>query len=160
VCPNDAVDYGFAATTTTTATATRAPPPGRGLNVASLPPVKCYRCGGPNHMARYAKRACPPVFLADSRNRDCLAPPYAVTEDLNGAKAAVKTCYRCKKDGHVRLCLSAPGLLSSLACLPFALDYRSPRIVLMVGSRSKRRRILRGELRSRTTTPGVKSRIL
>ncbi|KAI0252013.1 hypothetical protein BJV78DRAFT_385415 [Lactifluus subvellereus] len=44
VCPNEAAaEYGFA---------TRAPPPGRGLNVASLPPVKCYRCGGPNHMAR------------------------------------------------------------------------------------------------------------
>ena len=58
VCPNDAVDYGFA---------TRAPPPGRGLNVASLPPVKCYRCGGPNHMARYAKKkrhaASPTVWL-------------------------------------------------------------------------------------------------
>ncbi|KAI9453476.1 hypothetical protein BJY52DRAFT_1123545, partial [Lactarius psammicola] len=80
VCPNDAVEYGYA---------TRAPPPGRGLNVASLPPVKCYRCGGPNHMAR-----------------DCLAPPYAVTEDMNGAKPPVKTCYRCKKDGHVRLLLS------------------------------------------------------
>lgn len=35
--------------------ATRAPPPGRGLNMASLPPVKCYRCGGPNHMARYVQ---------------------------------------------------------------------------------------------------------
>lgn len=30
----------------------RAPPPGRGLNTSALPPVKCYRCGGPNHMAR------------------------------------------------------------------------------------------------------------
>ena len=46
VCPNDAVEYG--------GFAPRAPPPGRGLNVAALPPVKCYRCGGPNHMARYA----------------------------------------------------------------------------------------------------------
>ncbi|KAF8494198.1 hypothetical protein F5888DRAFT_678084 [Russula emetica] len=44
VCPNEAVqDYGFAS---------RTPPPGRGLNMASLPPIKCYRCGGPNHMAR------------------------------------------------------------------------------------------------------------
>ncbi|TRM68090.1 hypothetical protein BD626DRAFT_395852 [Schizophyllum amplum] len=32
--------------------ASRAPPPGRGLNTSALPPVKCYRCGGPNHMAR------------------------------------------------------------------------------------------------------------
>ena len=94
VCPNEAIEYpggsgggaggggggggggGFAS---------RVPPPGRSLNVATLPPVKCYRCGGPNHMAR-----------------DCLAPPYAVTEDMNGAKPPVKTCYRCKKDGHVR----------------------------------------------------------
>ncbi|KAI0299103.1 hypothetical protein B0F90DRAFT_633162 [Multifurca ochricompacta] len=48
----------------------------------------CYRCGGPNHMAR-----------------DCLAPPYTVTEDMNGAKPPVKTCYKCKKDGHVRVVL-------------------------------------------------------
>jgi Zinc knuckle len=33
----------------------RAPPPGRGLNTSTLPPVKCYRCGGPNHMARYVR---------------------------------------------------------------------------------------------------------
>ena len=33
--------------------------------------------------------------------RDCLAPPYAVSEDMNGAKPVVKNCYRCKKDGHV-----------------------------------------------------------
>ncbi len=32
--------------------ASRAPPPGRALNTSTLPPVKCYRCGGPNHMAR------------------------------------------------------------------------------------------------------------
>lgn len=30
----------------------RIPPPGRALNTSTLPPVKCYRCGGPNHMAR------------------------------------------------------------------------------------------------------------
>lgn len=34
--------------------ASRAPPPGRALNTAALPPVKCYRCGGPNHVARYS----------------------------------------------------------------------------------------------------------
>ena len=33
--------------------ASRAPPPGRALNTSTLPPVKCYRCGGPNHLARY-----------------------------------------------------------------------------------------------------------
>ncbi|KAJ7095347.1 hypothetical protein B0H15DRAFT_108337 [Mycena belliarum] len=40
--------------------ATRPPPPGRGLNTSTLPPVKCYRCGGPNHMARRvaAHRPC------------------------------------------------------------------------------------------------------
>jgi cellular nucleic acid-binding protein len=58
VCPNDAIEYGGGAGGGTGGGgggfATRAPPPGRGLNVASLPPVKCYRCGGPNHMARYA----------------------------------------------------------------------------------------------------------
>ena len=32
--------------------ASRAPPPGRSLNTSAIPPVKCYRCGGPNHMAR------------------------------------------------------------------------------------------------------------
>ncbi|KAF8974319.1 hypothetical protein BDZ97DRAFT_11870 [Flammula alnicola] len=38
--------------------ASRPPPPGRALNTSTLPPVKCYRCGGPNHLAR-----------------DCLAAP-------------------------------------------------------------------------------------
>ncbi|KAH6914941.1 hypothetical protein BKA70DRAFT_1257512 [Coprinopsis sp. MPI-PUGE-AT-0042] len=33
--------------------APRAPAAGRGLNTSTLPPVKCYRCGGPNHMARF-----------------------------------------------------------------------------------------------------------
>ena len=61
VCPNDAVqDFGFAS---------RAPPPGRGLNMASLPPIKCYRCGGPNHMARYVATcwcyaACRPWLIS------------------------------------------------------------------------------------------------
>ena len=42
-------------------------------------------------------------LISSSRPRDCLAPPYTVSEDLNGAKPPVKTCYRCKEDGHVRL---------------------------------------------------------
>ncbi|KAG6919405.1 hypothetical protein DXG01_006288 [Tephrocybe rancida] len=48
-CPNGTlgVSTGFV---------TRAPPPGRALNTSTLPPVKCYRCGGPNHMARYIQR--------------------------------------------------------------------------------------------------------
>ena len=32
----------------------RPAPAGRGLNTASLPPVKCFRCGGLNHMSRSA----------------------------------------------------------------------------------------------------------
>ena len=31
-----------------------------------------------------------------------MVPPHAVTEDMNGAKTSVRTCYKCKKDGHVR----------------------------------------------------------
>lgn len=60
MCPNEGVDYAAAGGSGGSGGggggggfASRAPPPGRGLNVASLPPVKCYRCGGPNHMARY-----------------------------------------------------------------------------------------------------------
>src|SRR6266702_1280771 len=94
------------------------------------------------------------------RTRDCLAPPYAVTEDMNGAKPPVKTCYRCKKDGHVRfqpIC-SCRSRLSSLCLLFFLLarGCRSPRTVPRAGSRS--RRTARGA-RSRTT-PGVMSRLL
>jgi len=45
---------------------------------------------------------------------DCLAPPYSVTEDMNGAKAPVKTCYKCKEDGHVRFALfPLSGLLAA-----------------------------------------------
>ncbi|KAF8138525.1 hypothetical protein EV363DRAFT_532021 [Boletus edulis] len=62
------------------------PPPGRSLNTSTLPPVKCYRCGGPNHMAR-----------------DCLAAPGATFAD--GASLGLnknKTCYKCGHEGHVR----------------------------------------------------------
>ncbi|KAH9989136.1 hypothetical protein BJV77DRAFT_698764 [Russula vinacea] len=86
--------------------ASRAPPPGRGLNMASLPPIKCYRCGGPNHMAR-----------------DCLAPPYSVTEDMNGHKEPEETCYKCKAPGHL---------------------YRSLGIALRDASRLWKRRTIRG----------------
>lgn len=45
---------------------------------------------------------------------DCLAPPYSVTEDMNGAKTPVKTCYKCKEDGHVRFALfPLSGLLAA-----------------------------------------------
>ncbi|KZS91191.1 hypothetical protein SISNIDRAFT_475070 [Sistotremastrum niveocremeum HHB9708] len=30
----------------------RPAPSGRGLNNATIPPIKCYRCGGLNHMSR------------------------------------------------------------------------------------------------------------
>jgi len=36
--------------------------------------------------------------------RDCLAPPYSVTEDMNGSKGPeepVETCYKCKAPGHI-----------------------------------------------------------
>jgi cellular nucleic acid-binding protein len=46
VCPSGAAEV------TGTGFASRAPPPGRTLNTSTLPPVKCYKCGGPNHMAR------------------------------------------------------------------------------------------------------------
>ncbi|KAI0832756.1 hypothetical protein BC628DRAFT_348835 [Trametes gibbosa] len=67
--------------------ASRAPPPGRGLNTSTLPPVKCYRCGGPNHMAR-----------------DCLAPPGTAAETgvHVGNPNKNKTCYKCQQEGHVR----------------------------------------------------------
>src|SRR5258707_9590987 len=97
VCPNEAPqDFAFAS---------RAPPPGRGLNMASLPPIKCYRCGGPNHMARYVvpSSECIPSssFFTLVTCSDCLAPPYSTTEDMNGVKEPVETCYKCKEPGHV-----------------------------------------------------------
>ncbi|KDQ29009.1 hypothetical protein PLEOSDRAFT_1039301, partial [Pleurotus ostreatus PC15] len=68
--------------------ASRAPPPGRALNTSTLPPVKCYRCGGPNHMAR-----------------DCLAAPgTTVNDSIAGVSSNVnktKTCYKCQQEGHI-----------------------------------------------------------
>lgn len=49
VCPNG---NGFTGNATGPGYASRVPPPGRGLNTASLPPVKCFRCGGFNHMSK------------------------------------------------------------------------------------------------------------
>ncbi|KAF8520667.1 hypothetical protein JB92DRAFT_2675075, partial [Gautieria morchelliformis] len=80
--------------------ASRAPPPGRGLNTASLPPVKCFRCGGLNHMSRSAFRcslACP----------YCLAAPGTTVADQtvvsNGGAPSNKDkiCYKCSQQGHV-----------------------------------------------------------
>ncbi|KAF8897501.1 hypothetical protein BD779DRAFT_1465674 [Infundibulicybe gibba] len=67
----------------------RAPPPGRALNTSTLPPVKCYRCGGPNHMAR-----------------DCLAAPGTLMSDSTPTGPAAnlmknKTCYKCQMEGHI-----------------------------------------------------------
>ncbi|KIM90756.1 hypothetical protein PILCRDRAFT_58680, partial [Piloderma croceum F 1598] len=68
--------------------ASRAPPPGRALNTSTLPPVKCYRCGGPNHMAR-----------------DCLAAPGTTSDSLPTGPAGNlnknKTCYKCSMEGHI-----------------------------------------------------------
>jgi len=82
--------------------ASRAPPPGRALNTSTLPPVKCYRCGGPNHVAKYALA----VVLWSSFSsdyRDCLAPPGITAESVpTGPAAKFRTCYKCQQEGHVR----------------------------------------------------------
>ncbi|KAF9534894.1 hypothetical protein CPB83DRAFT_866219 [Crepidotus variabilis] len=66
----------------------RAPPPGRALNTSTLPPVKCYRCNGPNHLAR-----------------DCLAAPGSTVGDSTPTGPANlnknKTCYKCQQEGHI-----------------------------------------------------------
>ncbi|KAH9947221.1 hypothetical protein B0H21DRAFT_692394 [Amylocystis lapponica] len=76
-CPNPVSAVGFAS---------RVPPPGRALNTSTIPPIKCYRCGGPNHMAR-----------------DCLAAPGATILDtvaVGGNPNKNKTCYKCQQEGH------------------------------------------------------------
>ncbi|KAI0685030.1 hypothetical protein BC835DRAFT_574146 [Cytidiella melzeri] len=53
-------------------------------------PGRCYRCGGPNHMAR-----------------DCLAAPGSTVSDgalIPTAPANPnrnKTCYKCQLEGHI-----------------------------------------------------------
>jgi hypothetical protein len=83
---------------------------------------------------------------------DCLAPPYSVTEDMNGAKAPVKTCYKCKTDGHVRFFLS-PAWRDSLPFL-FMQSRRLPGIVPRDASPS-RRRTMRGERSKKVPGPAV-----
>ncbi|SJL02097.1 related to Zinc finger protein GIS2 [Armillaria ostoyae] len=65
-CPNGANGMG--------GFASRAPPPGRALNTATLPPVKCYR--------------------------DCLATPGSLGETASVANKN-KTCYKCQQEGHI-----------------------------------------------------------
>jgi len=96
VCPNAAAGgaggAGFNAgpPAQAPAFASRAPPPGRGLNTASLPPVKCFRCGGLNHMSR-----------------DCLAAPGTTVSDQTVVSNGVapsnkeKICYKCSQQGHI-----------------------------------------------------------
>ncbi|KAF8520804.1 hypothetical protein BU17DRAFT_46359, partial [Hysterangium stoloniferum] len=92
VCPNG---QGFAGGSgLPPPTAPRAPGSGRGLNTASLPPVKCFRCGGPNHMSR------------QPNTRDCLAPPgttveQSVTPNGPGPSSKDKICYKCSQPGHI-----------------------------------------------------------
>ncbi|KAJ7638780.1 hypothetical protein FB45DRAFT_976853 [Roridomyces roridus] len=66
----------------------RPAPPGRGLNTSTLPTVKvmCYRCGGPNHMARFR-----------------LGPPWVTRQFPTGPAALKKaiTCYKCQMEGHI-----------------------------------------------------------
>ncbi|KAI6035347.1 hypothetical protein F5J12DRAFT_792758 [Pisolithus orientalis] len=57
--------------------------------MSALPPVKCYRCGGPNHMAR-----------------DCLATLGTTVADgvptgTNANANKNKTCYKCGQEGHI-----------------------------------------------------------
>ncbi|KAI0310920.1 hypothetical protein OF83DRAFT_1166503 [Amylostereum chailletii] len=85
--------------------ASRAPPPGRGLNTSALPPVKCYRCGGPNHMARYVAH---PIHSGRVTHlavpSDCLAAPGVTADGLGGGLVNVnksKTCYKCQQEGHI-----------------------------------------------------------
>ncbi|RDX53763.1 hypothetical protein OH76DRAFT_1415862 [Lentinus brumalis] len=64
----------------------RPAPPGRTL-ASTLPAIKCYRCGGPNHMAR-----------------DCLAAPGTTVADTGapvGNPNKNKTCYKCQQEGHI-----------------------------------------------------------
>jgi hypothetical protein len=81
---------------------------------------------------------------------DCLAPPYSVTEDMNGAKEPVETCYKCKAPGHVRssdLCFPR-----SSCVLTVRLVSRSLGIAPKDASRSWRKTIRGASLRA---IPGV-----
>ncbi|KZV87347.1 hypothetical protein EXIGLDRAFT_620761, partial [Exidia glandulosa HHB12029] len=58
---------------------------------AAIPPVKCFKCGGYNHMSR-----------------DCLAPPGTQVTDQNLVTTAPaagvvksKVCYKCQQEGHI-----------------------------------------------------------
>ncbi|KAJ7180010.1 hypothetical protein C8R43DRAFT_871270, partial [Mycena crocata] len=72
--------------------ASRPPPPGRALNTSTLPPVKCYRCGGPNHMARDCLAAAGTI-AADPRDPSIPTGPAGMNR--------TKTCYKCQQEGHI-----------------------------------------------------------
>ncbi|KIJ57168.1 hypothetical protein M422DRAFT_149881 [Sphaerobolus stellatus SS14] len=97
VCPNGGA--GFGGGPGQGSFASRAPPPGRGLNTASLPPVKCFKCGGLNHMSR-SVLLCIFLYFAWvnhlAADRDCLAPPGG-----GGVGHKDKICYKCSQPGHV-----------------------------------------------------------
>lgn len=95
-CPSGAGGGG-------TGFASRAPPPGRALNTSTLPPVKCYRCGGPNHMAKYVQVPPPAFGYAQPSSRDCLAAPGTTAGESvpTGPAPKPKTCYKCQQEGHV-----------------------------------------------------------
>ncbi|TDL30007.1 hypothetical protein BD410DRAFT_710730, partial [Rickenella mellea] len=85
LCPNGGNPNG--------AFPSRAPPPGRSLNTSALPPVKCFRCGGLNHMSKA-----------------CLAPPgttvseQAIVSNVqvgSGNPNKGKICYKCQQEGHI-----------------------------------------------------------
>jgi hypothetical protein len=83
---------------------------------------------------------------------DCLAAPYSVTEDMNGAKepVTVETCYKCKAPGHVRSShLCSPRFSCVLTVRPV---YRSLGIAPKDASRSWRKTIRGASLRA---IPGV-----
>ncbi|KAI0047341.1 hypothetical protein FA95DRAFT_1231325 [Auriscalpium vulgare] len=90
--------------------ASRTPPPGRGLNMAGIPPVKCYRCGGLNHMA---KDCLAPLGVDEddpspNLEAETVAPepapelaPEPAPEPAPWPARRAKTCFKCQQEGHI-----------------------------------------------------------